>query len=345
MHWLLSYWRHAVAEKTGIEWCDHTFNPWTGCMAVSPACKFCYAEAIDTRFGRGDRWGPHGEPARTAASNWQQPIKWNAAAEAAGVRRRVFCASMADVFDNRVPRQWRNDLWELIARTRYLDWLLLTKRPQNIAGMLPVMNSRMPEYKPWGECWPWRNVWFGTTAENQVEADRRIPHLLAVPAAKRFLSCEPLLGSINLRRIKAGGGWYDALAGWRDVREQFPGIDNKIDWVICGGESGPHARPMHPDWARDLRDQCAAAEAPFFFKQWGEWREFDNNGATEEVFDDDIDDILRMAHKPAFVSLDGRFFPTQESVLWDTPVRVIERLGKKAAGALFDGVEHKVFPK
>jgi protein gp37 len=227
-------------ENSKIEWTDHTFSPWTGCTKVSDACQNCYAEAWAKRAGKPELWA--GERRRTTADYWKQPLKWNAKANAEGVRRRVFCASLADVFDNQVPSVWLMELWSLIRDTPHLNWLLLTKRPQNMRGRLPAT---------WGDGWP--NVWLGTTVENQAEADRRIPHLLAVPAAVRFLSCEPLLGSIK----------FAAVPGFNRV-----GLSLRNWWVICGGESGPHKRPMNLDWARSLRDQCAAAGVPFFGKQW-----------------------------------------------------------------------------
>ncbi len=229
-----------MAADSKIEWTDHTFNPWVGCTKLSPACDNCYAEGWAKRAGRSELWDGRGARDRTTAANWRGPVKWDADAAAAGVCAKVFCASLADVFDNHreIQPEWRTDLWALIRATPNLDWLLLTKRPQNIAKMLPL---------DWGA--GWSNVWLGTTVENQTEADRRIPLLLATPAAKRFLSCEPLLGPVDIR--------------WTEVT--VPGLD----WVIAGGESGPNARPMHPDWARSLRDQCAATDVAFFMKQMG----------------------------------------------------------------------------
>ncbi|MBL9047855.1 MAG: DUF5131 family protein, partial [Tabrizicola sp.] len=185
-----------MGENSGIEWTHHTFNPWIGCTKVSPGCDHCYAEAWDARGlqGGATRWEPHASRTRTSTANWQKPLAWNRKAAEEGRRYRVFCASLADVFDNHgsITSGWRGDLWHLIARTPHLDWLLLTKRPQNIAKMLPDGYGA----PAWGDGWP--NVWLGTTVENQVEADRRIPHLLATPARVRFLSCEPLLGPVNL---------------------------------------------------------------------------------------------------------------------------------------------------
>jgi protein gp37 len=231
----------------------------------------------------------------------------------------VFCASLADVFDNQVPDAWRQDLWELISVTPHLDWLLLTKRPQNIGKMLPKPETMWcgddPHY-----AWPWPNVWLGTTVENQEEADRRIPHLLSVPAPVHFLWCEPLLGPVDLSNTRSslseGGSWRDVLECGDSGR--LP----SIDWVIAGGESGPGARPSHPDWFRSLRDQCQAAGAAFFFKQWGEW----------------------------WPEPGGYIEPLQHQViplhLWPdlSPYSYSVRLGKKRAGALLDGREWREVP-
>ncbi|OWV44240.1 DUF5131 family protein [Mameliella alba] len=296
-----------MAEHSKIEWCDHTFNPWIGCTKVSPACDHCYAEAWDNRFG-GERWGPHASRTRTSPANWHKPLKWDREAAEAGTRARVFCASLADVFDNHrsIGAEWRWDLWKLILDTPNLDWLLLTKRPQNIERLAPV-TWRVDGFPP--------NVWLGTTVENQAEADRRIPHLLATPARVRFLSCEPLLGPVDLTR-------------WSGLTDD---VDFGLDWVIAGGESGPGARPSNPAWFRDLRDQCAAADVPFHFKQWGEWHPGDGLG-------DDIDGC-------AFGCFDG-------AGRWVQPVqqdfaasrRTMFRTGKKRAGRTLDGVTHDGFP-
>lgn len=227
-----------MGKDTKIEWANNTFSPWVGCTKVSAACDSCYAESWAKRSGQPGLWA--GDRRRTTPAYWRQPLKWNAESPAKhGRPTRVFCASLSDVFDNQVPTEWRNDLWELIGSTPNLIWMLLTKRPQNIAKMLPPA-----EMRPWTGGWPWPNVWLGTTVENQTEADRRIPLLLKTPAAKRFLSCEPLLGPID-------------LSPWAD----------KISWTIVGGESGPKARPMAKAWAEILRDQCKAADVPFFMKQ------------------------------------------------------------------------------
>lgn len=220
----------AVAKNSKIEWCTHTFNPFVGCTKISAACDHCYAEAWAKRTGNPELWA--GERRRTSVANWRGPLRWNAEARAAGVRHRVFCASLADVFDNQAPDEWRADLWRLIGQTTALDWLLLTKRPQNIWKMLP---------ETWEDWSHWRSIWLGATVESQAEA-RRIAHLQEVSAAVRFLSCEPLLEAIE-----------PDLGG--------------ISWVICGGESGSQARPMDPAWARRLRDQCSERGVAFFMKQ------------------------------------------------------------------------------
>ncbi|HEX7896012.1 MAG TPA: DUF5131 family protein [Terriglobales bacterium] len=409
-----------MGANTKIEWADFTLNPWIGCTRVSAACDHCYAEALAHRYGWAE-WGNHPRH-RTSASTWKQPLKWNRDAAASGTRGRVFCASLADVFDNQAPEEWRDELWDLIEQCESLDWLLLTKRPQNILKMLPKRYIA----RRWTDrgsrlTWPWPNVWLGTTVENQAEADRRIPHLLSVPAKVHFLSCEPLLGSLNLTRwigkvrddgtcdrpfnnqvrhqsdqnrddicgatnlphsyglpstpphsgvipsdvtadhspdpldyvgvsvvnrqtaaaspiiaptpidislpvehpgnvakhgtvggdsngsreiisagrlqSEAGSNQFSGDSGaaradrtpnFTDAPSSMIGGDDlsapflsslkhgmpprllrehTIAWVIVGGESGPHARPMHPDWARSLRDQCAAAGVAFFMKQ------------------------------------------------------------------------------
>ena len=247
-----------MAENSKIEWCRHTFNPWIGCTKVSPGCANCYAEALmDHRYGKAE-WGPNGSRNRTSPSNWAKPLRWNRAAEAAGERHRVFCASLADVFErNRfLPDQWRADLFGLIRRCQSLDWLLLTKRPQNVPAMLADVSDRLGV--PVDELL--RNVWLGTSVEDQTWADVRIPHLLAVPAAVRFLSCEPLLGPLDLA---------SALRKCRIDEVSYRDVCTGLHWVIVGGESGPKARPCRVEWLLDLKDECAAAGVPFFCKQLG----------------------------------------------------------------------------
>ena len=295
-----------MAENSNIEWTHHTFNPWEGCQKVGPGCDNCYAEARDIRFTGGTHWGPGSPRRRTSAANWRKPLAWDRAAALAGERHRVFCASLADVFDNAVDPAWREDLWRLIETTPNLDWMLLTKRPGNIAKMLPPS---------WGA--GWHNVWLGCTVVNQAEADRDIPKLLAVPAAIRFLSMEPLLGPVDL-----------AQATRRVLRHQSY-LNLNLHLVIVGGESGPGARPMHPDWARSLRDQCQAAGVAFFFKQWGEW------APVEKLLPSQPGDLTYWP--------DGSFGKGNCNDNGGVG-RSLRRVAKKAAGRLLDGREWSQMP-
>lgn len=234
-----------MGQETAISWTDHTFNPWWGCVKVSPACQHCYAETFSKRVGQ-KVWGVDAGRRFFGPKHWAEPLKWNADAVKAGVRRRVFCASMADVFEDRSDLVWpRSDLFELITETPALDWLLLTKRPENIRKMVP----------PVWLTHPIPNVWYGTTAENQQYFDVRIQELLKVPAAVLFLSCEPLLGPIDL--------------GLPMTSDNPLMVDRHVDWVIAGGESGAHCRSSDPEWFRSLRDQCVGSATAFHFKQWG----------------------------------------------------------------------------
>lgn len=231
-----------MAENSKIEWTNHTFNPWWGCTKVSPACDNCYAEAWAKRTGH-NVWGARSKRRFLSDFYWEQPKRWNQEAKLAGRRDRVFCASMADVFEWRSDlKEWRTRLWSLIEETPSLDWLLLTKRP-HLANRLV----------PWGDEWP-HNVWLGTTVENQKWAEKRLHSLIGSPARIRFLSCEPLLGKLEL------GHWFRR---------------GRIDWVIAGGESGPRARPSDPAWFHQLRDQCLRNGVAFHFKQWGDWAPID----------------------------------------------------------------------
>ncbi len=321
-----------MAENTKIEWAHHTFNPWEGCTKVGPGCDHCYAETRNNRFGGGN-WGPGAPRRRTSPANWHNPIRWNRQAAELGARYRVFCASLADVFDNEVPIEWRRDLFELIARTPHLDWLLLTKRIGNVMPMvaqvadLPRSASHAGDLMAhhWRNGTPPANVWLGATVVNQAEADRDIPKLLDTPAARRWLSMEPLLGEVSLTQIpipKSGSGTeYDPVISMNVLRRASVFAPH-IDWVIVGGESGPGARPMHPDWARSLRDQCAAAGTPFLFKQWGEWAAGETPPWPENA-----------DYAVAFGK--GHYF---DDMQW------MDRLGKKRAGRLLDGEQHDGFP-
>lgn len=299
-----------MAERTGIEWTDHTWSPWWGCTKVSPACDHCYAEALDRRVG-GAHWGPGVARRQMSDEHWSAPLRWDRAAAKAGVTRFVF-PSMCDPFDNEVPAAWRDRFFALMRGTPNLTWLLLTKRIGN-AVRLSAAAGELP-----------RNAALGATVVTQDEFDRDIPKLVKAKhlAGARFifLSVEPMLGPVDL------GVWT---------------LD--LDWVICGGESGPRARPMHPDWARAIRDQCAAAaNVPFFFKQWGEWV----GGAWED-----------WGEETCFTPTSGEAIPDlrdrdrwHDRVHWfddadhaDGPGAV--RIGRAAAGRKLDGVEHNARPE
>lgn len=342
-----------MSANSKIEWTDHTFNPWIGCTKVSPACDHCYAEVSTPSRTLGVTWGAGQERRRTSVANWAMPLRWNAQAEAFraqhGRRQRVFCASLADVFDNEVPVDWRFDLFRLIEATPQLDWLLLTKRIGNVMAMVHG-GALLMRANQW--TWP-KNLWIGATICNQKEAARDIPKLLDIPAPVRFLSIEPLLGPVRLdvMALDPDRVILNALNGQCGVgfAHRHGGYARGIEWVIVGGESGHQARPMHPDWARSLRDQCAAAEVPFLFKQWGNWRAaawFDGPDADNDSGDDFVD-LDRTRH--VFLANDGRTWDTMGGRLMYPPMPLghwclMVNEGKKAAGRQLDGVQHDGYP-
>ncbi len=375
-----------MAETT-IEWTKgpngeqgYTFNPWTGCTKVSPACDHCYAERWAKRTG-GPLWGAGEERQRTSFGNWKKPTRWNAEAERLGIRYRVFCASLADVFDNAVPVEWRIDLFRLISATPYLDWLLLTKRISNAAPMMAEVSDRCG-----GGPMPLPNVWVGATICNQTEADRDIPKLLDVPAAKRFLSIEPLLEPVDIKKWLdpwtcadccfhgdeddcgpdgcSACGEHESFAGVdvckscgaddqsakpscpqcgshrsfeRDYGFKFDSEKKLIDWVIVGGESGHGARPMHPDWARSLRDQCQAAGIPFLFKQWGEFANADAAGLN-------LNTCYEAGRSGGWVESDATFTLGESASPKNINASHVFKVGKKAAGRMLDGREWNEIP-
>lgn len=271
-----------MGEHTAIAWTDHTFNPWIGCTRVSPGCEHCYAESWGRRFGV--QWGPGRARKRTAASTWKQPLAWDRKAARDGVRRRVFCASLADVFDPEVRHNWRDEVFALAALTPNLDWLVLTKRPEHMRAY--ITNTETPIWvrdaalymrelpRDWNWKWPLPNVWLGVTAEDQANADERLPILLDTPAAKRFVSHEPALGPVDWGTIDVDGHTEIAPLGWRWLDRLEPGEKDtapRLDWIITGGESGPGARRFDVNWARQDRDQCRAAGVAFFMKQMGSY--------------------------------------------------------------------------
>lgn len=238
-----------MAETTQIEWTDRTFNPWTGCTKITPGCDNCYAEGWSKRSGHV-RWGNFPRK-RTTDAYWKAPLAWERDAamfEAThGRRQRVFCASLADVFDNQVDDEWRRDLFDLIRATPRLDWQLLTKRPHNIRRMLP---------SDWGSE-GWHNVWLGFTAEDQVRFDQRKRFIAEVPAKVWFVSYEPAIGPLRI------------------------GADDPApDWLIIGGESGPNSRPLDPQWVEDALSDCWRRGIAPFFKQWGQ---YENNPLTGQL--------------------------------------------------------------
>jgi protein gp37 len=279
-----------MGANSKIEWTDHTWNPWWGCSKVSAGCEHCYAERHAKRLGKA-QWGPTTKRVETSDAYWEQPLEWDAAAEEAGERHRVFCGSMCDIFEDRPELSGlREGVFDTIDATPHLDWLLLTKRPENIARLMPPL---VTQYVPEAGEMSYRegvrpNIWLGVSVEDQSAADQRIPLLLQCPAEVRFLSIEPLLGPITVPlyvstcphcgkptkgRVIGGRSTREEPFAWycerRTCGDQYP--LPSIDWVIVGGESGPHARPMHPAWVRSIRDQCQEAGVPFFFKQWGEF--------------------------------------------------------------------------
>jgi len=227
-----------MAENSGIEWTTHTLNVWIGCTKVSAACDNCYAEVWDERFQgqTGGRWGPHAD--RTKTKTLGKVQGWQQKAKESGVRSRVFCSSLADIFDNHksIQPEWREELWAVIRKSPNLDFLMLTKRPQNIERYLP---------SDWGDT-GYPNVWLGISTENREEMLRRGTVLSKIPAKVKFWSAEPLLGDLGV-------------------------IPDEImpDWIIAGGESGPGFRETDADWYRSIRDQCASKGVPFLFKQYG----------------------------------------------------------------------------
>ncbi|MFD2855432.1 DUF5131 family protein [Seohaeicola zhoushanensis] len=247
-----------------------------GCTKVSEACKHCYAESWAKRVGQ-KVWGPSVDRRTFGDEHWKQPLRWNKLASGGDTRPRVFCASMADVFEDREELSpWRARLWELIDDTPHLDWLLLTKRPQNVGRLAG-----------WGGDWP-ANVWLGTTVELQARADELLPHLSQIPAKVRFISAEPLLGPLEIN-------------DW---------LKSSIDWVITGGESGPKARPASPAWFRDLHMQCMQNEVAFHFKQWGDWAPGDGLNllaarAKHKKIVADGTTMVRVGKKVAGRALDG----------------------------------------
>jgi protein gp37 len=316
-------------NNSKIEWTDKTWNPVTGCTKVSQGCKNCYAEKIYERFnGKGSF-----KNVQCHEDRLTQPLRWKKPS-------MIFVNSMSDLFHEDVPFIFIDAVFRVMADVNHHTYQVLTKRVK-----------RMLDFFEWKESIfniPWQpspNVWLGVSIEDQQSADERIPLLLEVPAAVHFLSCEPLLGPVNLEAIGyADQRGLNAITGETKFYSEDNGeVDSywgsSINWVICGGESGHNARPMHPYWARSLRDQCSAACVPFFFKQWGEWMP-DKECKTADDYDS-----TPAAKTVELIDANGKH--DNEILLkqhWPITYRVL-KVGKKRAGRLLDGVEHNAFPQ
>ncbi len=330
-----------MADKTHIEWTDATWNPITGCSVVSPGCTNCYAMKLaGTRLrdhpSRRDlttptKTGPVWNGKVRLNRQWlHQPLEWRKP-------RNIFVCAHADLFHENVPDEWILDVFTIMAIASRHTFQILTKRAERMWDFLSRPDLLDDIYANWytfdggaREVWSWPlpNVWLGVSVEDQKRANERIPLLLDTPAARRWISAEPLLGRVYIPEYMPNPLWND-LPSWKSP---------EIDWVVVGGESGKGARPMHPDWARSLRDQCATAGVPFFFKQWGNWR---------QVYDRDVEDpdwrycgnVSRRYPNGRWLNLDGGHgFHGQR-------VSYVEPTTKGAAGRLLDGIEHNAFPK
>jgi protein gp37 len=357
-----------MADKTGIEWTDATWNPVVGCSVISPGCTNCYAMRQAARIEKmgAAKYAGLTRPS-TAGPVWTGTVRLDEAALDQPIRwrrpRRIFVNSMSDLFHEALPDEAIDRVFAVMALAPQHTFQVLTKRAARMrewtapkrgaAGRIIEavethfpLNDRNPALRD-GWRWPLPNVWLGVSVERQQEADERIPELLATPAALRFVSAEPLLGPVDLAHIATsnGVGHRDALRG---VFKSMPAnvragrdivgratidvpVGHRIDWVIAGGESGPNARPCHPDWARSLRDQCQAAGVPFFWKQWGEWTPGEN--------------VPDNGRHPVKVWFDDRWGDASDD--WAEEADhgpLLYRVGKRRAGALLDGREHREFP-
>ena len=314
--------------STKIEWTQETWNPVTGCTKVSQGCKHCYAERLFPRVYA--KTGRTFTDVRCHPERLDAPLHWKKP-------RRIFVNSMSDLFHEDVPLEFVDDVFRIMALADWHTFQVLTKRPERMRAYLvsqPSQRVHTTDTEHIIYTVPSRNVWLGVSVEDQASADERIPLLLQTPAAVRFLSCEPLLGPIDLSAHLGIAPNHDDLRGL-------------LNWVIAGGESGPKARPSHPDWFRSLRDQCAAAGVPFFFKQWGEWRPTDpksdglnlRSGWASPFAHTDLarrlgsyasDKLPGMSKGPATLEREGFAF--------------VDRVGKKAAGRTLDGRLHNEYP-
>lgn len=342
-----------MSENTKIEWADATVNFWAGCTKISPACDNCYAEKMAKRLW-GVQWGP-GKPRKQFFGSADTLVKLDRKAKREGAKPLVFINSLSDLFDNEVDDADRADAFEAMSLCTELVFLVLTKRIGNVAPYL-TRDAIAAEMFASGR------AYLGATICNQPEADRDIVKLMAVRARVRFLSVEPMLGPVDLTRYSPSifAASANALTGqwkWQNgpKKQETP----PLDWVIVGGESGPGARPMHPDWARSLRDQCQAAGTPFLFKQWGDWKPISQMPGNESrqwyvskvkaephESQAEIDDCYGKRCTVPFtvVHPDGSTHDFLAPGAWTEGAMQTFRIGKKAAGRLLDGVEHNGFP-
>ncbi len=345
-----------MADGTSIEWTDATWNPVRGCTRVSEGCRNCYAERVARRFsGTGMPY----EGLATSVGRWNgktrlvegaidQPLRWKRP-------RRIFVNSTSDLFHESLTDEEIDRIFAVMLLAQQHTFQVLTKRSARMRnyfadkyerhGVILLAAEKFSPSQPTRMAWPLPNVWLGVSVENQAAADERIPMLLETPAAVRFISAEPLLGPVDLRNVNPlkldaadSPVLIDTLTG--HVKGPDDMLPAQIDWVIAGGESGPGARPMHPDWARSLRDQCAVAGVPYFFKQWGEWSPI-------------ADDLFPFKHEPGSLigmttvcSTDRKRIGERSFAAFSAAGNArMERVGKRAAGAELDGREHKEFPR
>jgi protein gp37 len=349
-----------MSRNTGIEWTDATWNPIRGCSRVSEGCRNCYAETVANRFcgpgspyegvvqigagGKGNgKW--NGE-IKFVEKHLLNPLRWKKP-------QRIFVNSMSDLFHEKVTDEMLCRIFAVMAVANHHTFQILTKRPERMCAFL---NARSVQHgiqrasdeqlgpgnlskgfysltdgtvKP-HTSWPLPNVWLGVSVEDQKAADARIPLLLQTPAAVRFISYEPALGPIDFGVLLGTQRWIHR--GGEPFKSLPDDYEKAVDWVICGGESGPGARPMHPDWARSVRDQCVAADVPFFFKQWGELAP----GAQQA-------DYSRAGKM--FTRIDIAGAPSNDATRWAASDALFYRVGKKAAGNLLDGQVWQQFPR
>lgn len=340
-----------MAKSSSIEWCDATINPCCGCTPVSPACDHCYAARMAHRLALNIKIPPYFAGLTDNAGKWtgqvnlhpqlmKQVLRWQKP-------RKIFVGSMTDLFHEAVPDGFLDQIFAVMALAPQHTFMVLSKRPERMREYMEhfVDDACRPTGCPIGG--PLPNVWLGVTAENQAMADERIPTLLDTPAAKRFVSIEPTLGPLDLRSYLQDvihqdeiglAGRNGPLITANDITDHDPWMRG-LSWVICGGENGHGARPMHPDWARALRDQCSTADVPFFFKGWGEWTPYDPDAGVVPNRSN--------GYSWGTIRMDGMFFP--ETTPWTgergEEEAAMVRVGKHAAGRLLDGIQHDEFPK